>query len=224
MDNLYTTNLLVGVFGLLNEISERHKENKLDSIPLPFVLSSTDSDVEWIRRMNLSIFNKEIESLPIVKGKINELSKSISKEDLTSKYAKGVFLEENEEGLSTTFYADFQRLPITFDINLVIETSTFVEYDIVQSMVLDCLFQVKQSYFTYYGIDIPFRIITPDQFNLTIPEPEQGERGTLFTEFPISIESSYLAIMWETKKYEKDKMTKIDLIMETRKEGGTYGT
>lgn len=222
MDNLYITNLLVGVFGLLNEISEKHNINKPDSIALPFVLSSTDSDVEWIRRMNLSIFHKEIESLPIVKGKVSELSKRIGKEDLTSKYAKGVFLEENEEGLTTTFYADFQRLPVTFDINLVIETSNFVEYDMVQSMVIDCIYQVKQSYFTYYGIDIPFRIITPDQFNMTISEPESDGRSTLMTEFPISIESSFLAIMWETKKYEKDKMTKIDLIMESRK--GDYGT
>lgn len=218
-DNIYTQKLLVAVFGLLNNISNEFHKNKADSIKLPFVINSTDSEIEWVKNEALRVFDNSIKSLPIVKGKLRNITKDIDITDLTSKYANTRFYEMDSNGVKRAIYVESQRIPFTMPLELILETSTMSEFDKVESMLIDAFFAIKQDYFYYYGVAIPFTISFPSTFNTSMPSSdfEVNTNGSIITDFNIVINSVYPSINWATKKYESDKMVNIDLFINGEK-------
>lgn len=212
IDRNFTQKLYIAAIGVLNEKSREFYNfyYQTDRF-LPFYITGSGADNEWNNRIKLNYNNFPIESIPSARLRLPEINTNIDIDDLSGKYGKGTFTRD-EGGLEIMFNADFTRIPIDTELNLVIECSNIAELDQVKNMIIHAFFQRRVSSFDYLGSEIDFEITIDSNIVANIPNGDfsEGERKTITLEFPINIQSNYISLHLETIKDLNQVMTEIN--------------
>ena len=127
---------------------------------------------------------------PIPRGVINMTSMTINSSALTSKFARGTYNKEEQDGTLKAYSAYLNPIPLTLLFDVDVWCSTFTEALKIIQQIIDTFYKVAIFAVDYRGLRVPCQVGFSQDYNVEKPVTfSYGEDNKIMMKFTLEMET-----------------------------------